>query len=115
ALATGFLVPLSSLVSTIMQFQLLGSYLERIHDVMDTPPEQPPGPTRRAPKLAGQISLDRVSFQYGPHASPVLHEVSLDIRAGQLVALVGPSGAGKSTLARLLLGLYPPTAGRVLY
>ncbi|MFL5350547.1 MAG: peptidase domain-containing ABC transporter [Hyalangium sp.] len=115
ALAAGFLLPLSSLVSTVMQLQLLGGYLERIQDVMDAPPEQPPGPARRAPALAGQISLERVSFQYGPLASPVLHEVSLDIRAGQLVALVGPSGAGKSTLARLLLGLYPPTSGRVLY
>jgi ABC-type bacteriocin/lantibiotic exporter with double-glycine peptidase domain len=115
AVAIGFLGPLGNLVTTMMQFQLLGSYLHRIHDVMDTPPEQQAGKGRRAHTLAGRISLEKVSFRYGPNAPLVTRDVSVEIQPGQLVAIVGRSGAGKSTLANLLLGMYQPSAGRILY
>jgi ATP-binding cassette, subfamily B, bacterial len=115
AVAVGFLGPLGSLVSTMMQLQLMGSYLERIHDVLDTPAEQQPGKARRVHKLTGRISLEKVSFRYGPHAPLVAREISVEIQPGQLVALVGRSGAGKSTLAHLMLGMYRPTSGRILY
>ncbi|XXF78907.1 peptidase domain-containing ABC transporter [Myxococcaceae bacterium GXIMD 01537] len=115
ALALGFLGPLANLVSTVMQFQLLGTYLARISDVMDAPREQEPGPVRPCPRLAGGITLEKVTFRYGPHGAPTLEDVSVDIRPGQLVAIVGRSGAGKSTLAKLLLGMYRPSAGRILY
>ncbi|HEX6099578.1 MAG TPA: ABC transporter transmembrane domain-containing protein [Thermoanaerobaculia bacterium] len=115
ALAAGFFAPLSTLVSTALQMQMLGSYFERIDDVLDAPPEQPRGVALARPRLAGRITLDRVSFRYNPAAPLVVDDVSLDIPAGSFVALVGPSGAGKSTLANLLVGLYRPTTGRILY
>ena len=115
ALAVGFLTPLSTLVSTAFQLQLLGSYLERIEDVLDTPPEQEPGEARPVGKLQGRIRLEGVSFRYGPTAPLVVRDVSVDVPPGSFVALVGRSGAGKSTLASLLVGLHPPTAGRILY
>ncbi len=115
ALAGGFFAPLSTLVSTALQMQMLGSYFERIDDVLDSPPEQERGVTLARPRLTGRITLDRVSFRYSPAAPLVVDGVSLDIAAGSFVALVGPSGAGKTTLAHLLLGLYRPTAGRILY
>jgi ABC-type bacteriocin/lantibiotic exporter with double-glycine peptidase domain len=115
AVAMGFLGPLGNLVSTMMQFQLLGSYLDRLHDVLDTPPEQQADKARRTHTLRGRISLEKVSFRYGANAPLVTREVSVDIQPGQLVAIVGRSGAGKSTLANLLLGMYQPCSGRILY
>ncbi len=116
ALALGFLGPLSNLVSTVMQFQLLGTYLTRINDVLDTPREQVPGAqVRPSPKLEGAITLEKVSFRYNRQGPLNLEDVSVDIRPGQLVAIVGRSGAGKSTLAKLLLGMYAPTSGRILF
>ena len=115
ALATGLLAPLSALVSTGVQLQLLGSYLERINDVLETPREQQPEEVTPAPQLTGRITLEAVSFRYSPLLPPAIDDVSIDITPGSFVALVGVSGAGKSTLARLLLGLYQPSAGRILY
>ena len=115
ALAAGFLEPLAQLVATGLQVQLLGSYMARINDVLDTPREQHGQAVRPANKLSGHIEAQEVSFRYSPLAPLVVDAVSLEIQPGQKVALVGRSGSGKSTLAHLLLGLYSPAAGRVLY
>jgi len=115
ALAVGFLEPLTQLVQTAFQVQLLGSYLDRIDDILEMPREQEPGSAPAAGALQGRITVDRVSFRYGPFLPPVLREVSAEIQAGGFVALVGASGAGKTTLAHLLLGLHRPTEGRVLF
>lgn len=115
ALATAILLPLANLVSTAGQFQLLGGYLERLNDVLDTPPERPAGHPGEALTLSGAIELENVSFQYGPSLPMVVRGGSVKIQAGQLVAIIGRSGAGKTTLAHLLLGLYLPSSGRVLY
>ncbi|HKV10507.1 MAG TPA: peptidase domain-containing ABC transporter [Thermoanaerobaculia bacterium] len=115
ALAAGFLTPLSQLVSTAFQLQLLGSYLDRIDDVLETPREQDPATVSQAPKLKGGIRLDHVSFRYGPFAPWAVRDVSVEIPPNRFVAIVGPSGAGKSTLASLLVGLYQPTEGKILF
>jgi ATP-binding cassette, subfamily B, bacterial len=115
ALATGFLVPLSGLIVTGMQMQLLGSYMQRINDVLDTAPEQDPDEVEPVGDLTGEITLDGVFFRYGEDGPNVVDGVSLQIDAGQTIGIVGKSGSGKSTLAHLILGLYRPSAGRVLY
>lgn len=60
-----------------------------------------------------RVSFHKVSFAYPGKEEPVLHEIDLDIKEGETVAIVGENGAGKSTFAKLLLGLYCPTEGRV--
>ncbi|HRJ47028.1 MAG TPA: ABC transporter ATP-binding protein [Opitutaceae bacterium] len=71
--------------------------------------------TRREDRIHGDIVYEGVSFHY-PSApeKTVIQHLNLAIRPGEHVAFVGPSGSGKSTLANLLLGLYAPTAGRIL-
>jgi ABC-type bacteriocin/lantibiotic exporter with double-glycine peptidase domain len=115
ALATGFLTPLASLMSSALQLQQLGSYIERIDDVLATEPEQRRHGTVAPPRLTGEIELHDVSFRYGPNAPLVVRDVSLRVTPGSKVAIVGRSGSGKSTFAALLLGLHKPTDGRIAY
>ncbi len=115
ALATGFLGPLSTLVSTAVQLQLLGSYLERVNDVLETPKEQEREEVSRALELRGRVTLDQVSFRYSATAPAAVQGVSVDIEPGSFVAVVGSTGAGKSTFANLCLGLHRPTSGRILF
>jgi ABC-type bacteriocin/lantibiotic exporter with double-glycine peptidase domain len=113
ALGTGFLQPLGTMISSGLQLQMLGSYMQRINDVLDTPSEQHGENVGPAPQLSGQIRADDVSFSYGPLAPTVVSGVSLEIQPGQHIGIVGRSGSGKSTLAHLLLGLYRPTSGHI--
>jgi ATP-binding cassette, subfamily B, bacterial len=115
ALAASFLTPLASLVSIAQRFQLVGAHLDRIADVMEAEPEQNLREVLSAPPLSGWIELRHVNFRYDPRAPLVLRDISVAIEPGQVVALVGRTGSGKSTLAKLLLGLYTPTDGDILY
>jgi ABC-type bacteriocin/lantibiotic exporter with double-glycine peptidase domain len=115
ALATGFLEPLATLVTTGLQVQLTRSYMERINDVLDTPREQEGQTVAPARRLTGHVRADAVSFAYGALAPPVVRDVSIEVEPGQRIGVVGRSGSGKSTLAHLLLGFYSPTSGRILF
>jgi ATP-binding cassette subfamily B protein len=89
--------------------------MERLGDVLDLDPEQKPEDLASRvviPELEGDIRFDGVYFRYGGDETPyVLENISLDIKPGELVAIVGQSGSGKTTLAKLLVGFYPPTEG----
>jgi HlyB family type I secretion system ABC transporter len=115
ALAAAFLMPLSSLVSNGQRLQLVGSHLERVADVLDAKAEQELQTVSDAPKISGRIELRDVSFRYDQNAPLVLEDISVSIKPGQKIAIVGRTGSGKSTLGKLLLGLYQPTSGEILY
>ncbi|AXK32692.1 ABC transporter ATP-binding protein [Streptomyces armeniacus] len=68
-----------------------------------------------APEAARGADLDlhRVTFRYGPHSEPVLHDASFRIESGEHLVIVGPSGIGKSTLVNVLSGLESPESGAV--
>ncbi|MDH7485137.1 MAG: ABC transporter ATP-binding protein [Anaerolineae bacterium] len=75
----------------------------------DLPPLPPPAPDDGRPPL---VEFDHVSFGYEPE-QPVLHDVSLTIRQGDIIALLGPNGAGKTTLVKQAIGLLKPQEGTV--
>jgi subfamily B ATP-binding cassette protein MsbA len=86
---------------------------ERIQEVLETDGEinDLPG-ARPAPRFKGKIEFEDVNFGYEPDRL-ILHNVSLKIEPGQVVALVGPTGAGKSTIISLIPRFYDPTSGAV--
>jgi ATP-binding cassette, subfamily B, bacterial len=69
--------------------------------------------TGPAPKGFERLSVEDVSFTYPESSRPAVDSVSLEIRKGEIVALVGENGSGKTTLAKMLAGLYRPEAGRI--
>ena len=115
ALASIFVTPLASLASSATQLPIIRSHLERIGDVMEADIEQEVQQAQEPPHLTGHIQLQDVSFKYDANSPSVLKDITVDIAPGQKVAIVGPTGSGKSTLGKLLLGLYLPTEGEILY
>jgi subfamily B ATP-binding cassette protein MsbA len=87
---------------------------QRIFELLDEPPEVAAVEATEKPDRIGTVSFEDVSFEYSERGGQVLDGVSLDVRSGELVALVGPSGAGKTTLVQLIPRFYDVTAGRVL-
>jgi len=94
-------------------FQQTGLSMRRLADVLDTRGESLANGAAAVPTLQGQIQFERVSFRYRPDAPPVLNELTLALRPGEVLGVVGRSGSGKSTLAKLVQRLYVPEQGRV--
>ncbi|MBW8853772.1 MAG: type I secretion system permease/ATPase, partial [Bradyrhizobium sp.] len=89
--------------------------VQRLGDILNTTAEPTYAPARaRLPSIQGNIGFDHVTFRYRLQGREVLHDVSFDIPAGQIVGIVGPSGSGKSTFAKLVQRLYVPESGRVM-
>jgi len=89
--------------------------VQRLGDIFNTTAEPTYTPSRaRLPAIRGNISFDHVTFRYRVNGRQVLHDVSFDVPAGQVVGIVGPSGSGKSTFAKLVQRLYVPESGRVM-
>jgi subfamily B ATP-binding cassette protein HlyB/CyaB len=89
--------------------------IARLGDILNTAAEPTFNPARAAlPPIRGDVALEHVTFRYRIDGAEVLHDVSFNVPAGQVVGIVGPSGSGKSTLAKLIQRLYVPESGRVL-
>ncbi|MCC9690601.1 ATP-binding cassette domain-containing protein, partial [Streptomyces sp. MNU103] len=87
----------------------------RVAEILTASPELPESHSSRRELPPGPVAvrLDGVVHAY-PGGEPVLHDVSLELRAGSKTAIVGETGSGKSTIGKLLTRLMDPTAGRVL-
>lgn len=87
----------------------------RLGDILNTTTESTyTGARTRLPAIRGNIKFEHVTFRYRVDGQEVLHDVSFNVPAGQMVGIVGPSGSGKSTFAKLVQRLYVPETGRVL-
>lgn len=85
----------------------------RVYEVLDDHEEKNLAHGREPDSLRGEVSFEGVSFEYEAD-SPILRNVSLEVKSGQTIAFVGPTGSGKSTLLNLLAGFYHPDAGQIL-
>ncbi|WP_445635605.1 ABC transporter ATP-binding protein [Nostoc sp. DSM 114161] len=109
--------PFQRLVVLWNQLQEVIISTERINDVLEAEPEEDlQYQTRQTlSNLRGNIIFENVTFRYHTESDiNVLENLSFEIKPEQTVAVVGRSGSGKTTLSKLILGLYPPTDGKVL-
>jgi ATP-binding cassette, subfamily B, bacterial MsbA len=121
AMISGFLiygltiaVSLGGLASLYAQVRAAVGGIRRVFELMDTTPSVLDAPGAAVlPPSQGRIEFQDVSFGYAA-SQPVLQHISLDIQAGEILALVGPSGAGKSTILNLIPRFYDPTGGGIL-
>jgi ATP-binding cassette subfamily B protein len=106
--------PISHLTTNFNEFQQGQASLKRLRQIEREAVEPPDRPHAQAlGPVAGELALEQVNFGYDA-GQPVLRQLSLQVKPGQVVALVGPSGAGKSTLFSLLLRFNTAQSGRVL-
>jgi subfamily B ATP-binding cassette protein MsbA len=120
AMITGFLIygisiagSLGGLGGLYAQFSAAVGGIRRVFELLDTEPSvRDAVDAIRIPASQGEISFKNVSFSYDGD-SAVLKNVSLDIKAGEILALVGPSGAGKSTIFNLIPRFYDPSSGSI--
>ena len=105
-LLSGQLTTMFSSVGALLESAPFLADLTRF--VAAAPPAPPPGDRR---PLADRVALHGVRFRYPEQERPALDGVDLEIRAGEVVALVGENGSGKTTLAKIVAGLYEPDAG----
>jgi ATP-binding cassette, subfamily B, bacterial MsbA len=107
--------PIKKLGALNTELKRAGASLDRLEVVLHEPVTitDPAEPITVAGRLRGAVSFDRVSFAYKPN-EPVLRDISVEIPAGTVCALVGPSGAGKSTFANLVPRFYEASGGRVM-
>src|SRR5512143_448461 len=106
--------PLQELGTVINVYRETEASLANFQSILDAPREPRPADPVVVEDLT-RLAFDNVTFSHLSVTTPAVRGVSFEVRRGETVALVGPSGAGKTTLVKLLVGLYRPQSGRVLY
>ncbi|MDR3519498.1 MAG: ABC transporter ATP-binding protein [Candidatus Pacebacteria bacterium] len=106
--------PLQDLGTVINNYRDAEVSLGKFKEIMDAPVEPVPAIAEEIGKIKA-LEFRDVSFQYNSAKQPALDDVSFKVQAGETIAFVGPSGAGKTSLLKLLVGLYEPKKGSVLY
>ena len=107
-----FYTRLESMSRMVQATQRAAASASRIFEILDRQPSvADPALPASTSKLSGGVEFRNVGFRYGHR--PVLHEINLEVRPGEMIGLVGPSGAGKSTLVNLVCRFYDVTSGSI--
>ncbi len=107
-----FINPVNTLIGFVEQYQNGTTGFRRFLEIMDIEPEQEAPDAKELTDVQGSITLEHVSFRYD-ETREVLDDVSLNIRKGDIMALVGPSGGGKTTICHLLPRFYRIAQGSI--
>jgi subfamily B ATP-binding cassette protein MsbA len=102
---------LAQMSNTLAQVSVGFERVQEISNAGKVIPEHPAA--TEAPPFRGEIAFEQVAFGYDPEL-PVLHDITLTIRPGQMVGIVGPTGSGKSTVVSLIPRFRDPDAGSIL-
>lgn len=106
--------PMAQITSFISTYRQAEASLANYSKLMETPAE----PKAIAPQTLGKVTkleFREVSFGYHSSTTQALSDISYEVKQGETIAFVGPSGSGKTSLLKLLVGLYEPTSGTILY
>jgi len=113
AYRTSFTASAVALVDQLQNWRLIGVHLDRLSDIVAEPAEPMIARPRDRQLPPPALRFEALSFSYGPTEPNVLDGLDFEIPRRSLVAITGPSGSGKTTLMRVMLGLLPPTSGRI--
>ncbi len=104
-----------SLLDKVLEYKLMDVHLDRLSDIALTPKEDMRGTDLTNEPYRGIIEFKHVYFRYSPLQEDVIKGVSFRVSPQEFVALAGRSGQGKSTILKLIMGIYKPTGGQILY
>ncbi|MFT3933236.1 MAG: ABC transporter ATP-binding protein [Chitinophagaceae bacterium] len=106
--------PLQEIGNIILSYREAEASLNNFHNLMQKKPEQfPAEPLHLGP--IKDLQFTNVAFKHQTASHRAIENISFDVKTGETIAFVGPSGSGKSTLMKLLVGLYRPLEGKILY
>lgn len=106
--------PLQEIGNIIISYRETEASLNNFHNLMIKAPEQKPESPHHFGNIE-ELEFKNVKFKHQTANQPALSNISFDVKTGETIAFVGPSGSGKTTLVKLLVGLYRPLEGKILY
>src|ERR1035437_2161731 len=106
--------PLQEIGNIIITYREAEASLNNFHNLMIKAPEQKPESPHHFGNIE-ELEFKNVKFKHQTANQPALSNISFDVKTGETIAFVGPSGSGKTTLVKLLVGLYRPLEGKILY
>jgi len=106
--------PLQEIGNIIITYREAEASLNNFHNLMIKAPEQKPDSPHNFGNIE-ELEFQNITFKHQTATQPALNNISFDVKSGETIAFVGPSGSGKTTLVKLLVGLYRPKEGKILY
>ncbi|HEX5655490.1 MAG TPA: ABC transporter ATP-binding protein [Chitinophagaceae bacterium] len=106
--------PLQEIGNIILTYREAQASLENFQNLMKKSPEPQPASPRHLGEIQ-TLEFDHVAFKHQSASQHAINDISFKVRTGETIAFVGPSGSGKTTLMKLLVGLYRPQSGKILY
>jgi len=113
------ILSMNNCTSALNSLQTMRTNIERVNDIMRRDSRQPiplsEGEYDNVDKLTGNLTACHISYRYNRGDRLALDDVSMDVKQGQMVAIVGKTGCGKSTMLKILADLYEAESGEILY